>query len=72
MTKASSIKFALFTIIAISTFSWISVRPYIDRKQCNEYAVSKVKDLGNPMNDNLYNMYGRNYTLCVNSKGLAE
>jgi hypothetical protein len=72
MTKSTNIKLILVVATAIGVFCWVSVRPYVDRKQCNEVAVKQVKNLGSPADDRLFNIYGRNYTLCVNAKGLAE
>ena len=72
MLKAINLKWALIIVVAVGLFCWVSVRPYVDRKQCHQYAVDQVKPYGNTVNEKLFTMYGMNYTLCVNSKGLAE
>jgi hypothetical protein len=72
MLKSINLKWAILAIIAIGVFWWASVRPYVDRKHCNAYAAEQVKSLGGPADDKLFNLYGRNYTLCVNSHGLGE
>jgi hypothetical protein len=70
--KRINTKWALGVIVAIGLFSWVSVRPYVDRKHCNEYATAQVKSLGSPDNTRLFDLYERYYTLCVNASGLGD
>ena len=66
-------KTILLGLVVLFAFYWIAVKPHYDRQHCYKYALSQIRqDLGGPENDKLFNLYGRNYTLCVNSRGLGE
>jgi len=72
MIKTINTKFILVVVAAIGVFIWVSVRPYVDRKQCSQESVTKVKSLGNTDSDKQLQLYGERYLLCVNSKGLGD
>jgi hypothetical protein len=72
MLKAINVKWVLIIAATIGVFVWVSVRPYIDRKQCSEESITKVKSLGGMQGDKQLQLYGERYLLCVNSKGLGD
>jgi hypothetical protein len=72
MYESINLKWTILAVIAIGAFWWTSVRPYMDRKHCNEYAAKQVEAMGSPNDDRPFELYGRNYTVCVNAHGLGE
>lgn len=72
MFKKTNLKWVALAFVIICAFWWTSVKPYLDRKYCNEYAAAQVEGLGSPADDKLFTLYGRHYTVCVNARGLGE
>jgi hypothetical protein len=70
MLKKINLRLVILACITIGAFLWVSVRPYMDRKHCYDYAVKQVEGMGGPQNDRLIDLYQRHYLLCVNSRGL--
>ena len=72
MLSAFNIKWVLIIAAIIGVFCWVSVRPYVDRKQCSQKAIAKVKELGAMNAQQQAELYGQGYLICVNSKGLGS
>lgn len=71
MSKQRIAILSSLVLVVAGGFYWMSARPYLDRKYCNDYAASKV-DAYDPSSDRAYTMYTRHYSLCLASHGLGE
>jgi hypothetical protein len=72
MPNIKTIHLVIAVIVIGSIFTWTSVRPYLDRKHCNDYAAAQVESAGSPNDTKVFDLYMRHYTVCANSHGLSD
>lgn len=70
--KVKLIAAALIVITIFSMFYWAEIRPFLDRRYCNDRAGNEAEPYGTPSDSKAFSLYGRYYTTCVNDHGLGE